>query len=224
MAFWIGILIGGIFTWSAVRKGFYASWALLFNIIISIYLAIFLTNIIADVIPAPGKIAFCHILIVTTVATASFLILQCISYTLLIGQFSVSFPKILEVLGSGFLGFLTGFLIWSFVSLLICLTPLSQKALAKNIGLDCQSQQANLSYIYWWCDMVNNIVSSGDDKLGTEKVIGELIKNTQATRQSRQATPSKQEEPNKPAEPNNIDTGHGKEKLISTPEPVTEDF
>lgn len=42
MVFWIAILVGGAFVWLGVRMGFYQSWCLLFNIVVSIYLAIFL--------------------------------------------------------------------------------------------------------------------------------------------------------------------------------------
>jgi hypothetical protein len=43
MVFWAGILVGGLFIWFAVKIGFYEMWATLFNIVISIYIAIFLS-------------------------------------------------------------------------------------------------------------------------------------------------------------------------------------
>lgn len=41
MAFWIGLLVAIIFAAMAIKVGLYETWAMLFNIIISVYLAVF---------------------------------------------------------------------------------------------------------------------------------------------------------------------------------------
>ena len=101
---------------------------MLFNILISVYLAIFLGPAIVDMFPAAGGSAFSNALAMASTGVGAFLILHCISYTFITGQFTVSLPRILDSLGAALLGFLAGFLVWSFASLLICTSPISQNA------------------------------------------------------------------------------------------------
>ena len=145
MVFWIGILVGGLFAWLTIKMlGFYETWAMLFNIVISIYLAVFLRPTIADILPAAGNTPYSSALTIIAIAIASFAILHGISYVFFTSQFSVSFPRVLDILGTGFLGFLAGLLVWSFVSLLICIMPISQSSVVKTIGFGSQIDQANI--------------------------------------------------------------------------------
>ena len=57
MVFWIAILSGVLFAWLAVRLGFYATWILLFNVLLSIYVAIFLAPLVVDFAPSSGRAA-----------------------------------------------------------------------------------------------------------------------------------------------------------------------
>ncbi len=195
MVFWVGTLVGGLFAYFAVKKGFYEMWALGFNIIISVYLAILLGPVVSDIIPVGGTV-YSKALTALATAAACFLILYGISYTFITGQFSISLPKIVDVVGAGLLGFLTGFLVWSFVSLLIMTTPITKNTLAQEIGFDTQAQQTSISYVSWWCNKVNRIVSSGDDERTPQKAIGWLLEEPKAK------TPVATPEPNEPAEPN----------------------
>ena len=178
MVFWAGILVGGLFAYFALKKGLYEMWALGFNIIISIYLAVFLGPVVADIIPT-GAAAYDKAVTMLATAAACFLILCGISYTLITGQFSISFPKIVDVVGAGLFGFLIGFLVWSFISLLIMATPITNNTLAKEIGFDSQTQQTSVSYVSWWCNTVNRVVSSGDGKQATQQAIGWLMKSSE---------------------------------------------
>lgn len=178
MVFWVGILVGGLFAYFALKKGFYEMWALGFNIIISIYLAVFLGPVVADIIPA-GTAVYSKALTVLATAVACFLILHGISYILITGQFSISFPKIVDVVGAGLFGFSIGFLVWSFISLLIMTTPITNNTFVKEIGFDTQVQQTNISYVSWWCGKVNKIVPSGDSKQTTRQAIRWLMKSSE---------------------------------------------
>ena len=155
--------------------GFYETWALLFNIVISVYLAIFLGPLIIDIFPAAGDVPCCDVLALISTALGAFLILHCISYTFLTGQFSVSFPRIFNTLGTAVLGFLVGFLVWSFISLLIYLTPVSQNSFVKEIGFGTQFQQTNVPYIAWWCNLVNKAVASQANPRTAEEAISGLL-------------------------------------------------
>ena len=94
MIFWMGILVGGVFAWYAVKMGLYVMWAVLFNIVISVYLAVFLGPVIVDIVPAAGDATYGNILTIIGTAIAAFLILHCISHVFVTGVFSVSFPRI----------------------------------------------------------------------------------------------------------------------------------
>lgn len=215
MIFWIGILAGAIFAWFAVKKGLYETWLILFNLVISVYLAVFLTPVITDIVPAAGNPPHGNALTMLATAVVSFLILYGISYTFLTGQFSVSFPKIFDTVGAGFLGFLAGFLIWSFVSLLICVTPFSQNAFAKGIGFD--NPQASISYISWWDNLVNTIVSSRDTEVTSKQVINELLENVERERSGRASEEVKPPEPVAPVEFKEPETGITEEERPGPP-------
>ena len=204
MVFWIGILVSGAFAWFAIKRGFYETWTLVFNIVIAIYLAVFLGPIIANIVPAVRDTAYNNALTMLATAIGSFLILHGISYTFVTGQFSISFPKIFDTLGTGFLGFLTGFLVWSFVSLLICITPISQNSFVKEIGFSSQFQQTSVSYISRFCNLVNAVVSSQDNEHTTQQALSGLLKNAES---KVQGTAAEKAEPNEPAAPGDVETG-----------------
>jgi len=178
MVFWLAILGGGLFAWLAVKQGFYDTWAMLFNIVIAIYMAVFLTPVITELIPGIDEMSYSTALTLIVIAAGVFFILFGISYTLITGQFNVTFPRIFDVVFAGLLGFLAGFLVLSFAAFLICVTPISENKCLKEIGLSSQSQQANISYICWWCDLVNNFVASEDSHYTAEKMINSLLHKT----------------------------------------------
>ena len=187
MVFWAGILVGGLFIWFAVKIGFYETWATLFNIVISIYIAIFLTPVILDVVPAAKNMPCSNALALLVLAIGTYLILYGITYIFLTGQFKVSFPKIFDILFTGILGFLAGFLVLSFAALVITITPISQNRFVKQVGLNRNSQQANISYICFWCDLVNSIVSSPDSKITSKQAVEHLLGETQSKTQGKTA-------------------------------------
>jgi hypothetical protein len=196
MVFWLAILVGAFFAWFAVKIGFYETLVMLFNIVISIYIAIFLTPVIVDIVSAAGDTSYGNALTLIATAIGTFVILYGISYALLTGQFRVTFPRIIDIPFTGMLGFLAGFLVLSFVALLICVTPISQNKFVKEAGLSRQSQQANISYICLWCDFVNSIVSSRNNGLTSEQAINKLLKSSE--KKSRNKT-IQHTEPNKPS-------------------------
>jgi len=197
MVFWAGILAAAFFAWLAVKIGFYETWTMLFNIVISIYLSVFLTPVITTMVPAASDTAYGNALTLITVAAGAFLILHGVSYSFLTGRFSVWFPRPIDNVGSGLLGFLGGLLVWSFLALVISVSPLSQAGFAQDIGLRNSVEQTNVSYIAWWCDLVNAVVATGDGKRPTQEVILQLtIDNSKLKIENRKSkipgTPSKQ--------------------------------
>jgi len=197
MVFWAIILVSGLFAWLAIKMRFYEMLAMLFNIVISVYVAVFLTPVIVDIVPAAGDTPYGNALTLAATAVATFLILHGISYTFLTGQFSVPFPKIFDTLFAGLLGFLAGFLILSFAAFIITVTPISQNRFASKAGFNRQSQQANISYICWWCDLVNWVVSSPGNEITSEQVANQLFNSAQSKTPDKM---SEEAEPNKPVE------------------------
>ena len=199
MVFWASILAGGLFVWLAVRIGFFEMWTLLFNIVVSIYVAIYLTPVIVDVATAAGDTSYGSALTLAALAIGTFLVLFGISYVLVTGQFNVAFPRIFDLVFSGIFGFLAGALILSFAVLVITVTPISQNNLANKIGLNPQSQQANIVYVSRWCDLIDLVASSADRETTAEQTINALFDSSQSE------TPNetdKQPDPNDNKRPN----------------------
>lgn len=219
MVFWIGILVSCLFAWYTIKRGFYETWVLLFNIIISIYLAIYLKPIVENIVPAAGNTLYMDALITLATAAAFFVILHGLSYLLIMGQFSIPFPRIFDVFGAGFLGFLAGFLLWSFAGLLVCIAPISQNAFAKEIDLCSGFKKTNIPYVCWWCNLVNKAVYRKGHKYPAEQAINDLIRDFEEKMQDI-ASPYEPNEPAKPTEPagpNRVKTGTREEKQPDLP-------
>jgi len=176
MVFWIAILAGILFVWLAVRLGFYATWVLLFNIVISIYVAIFLTPLIVSFAPAAGQVAsYGAALSMLVLAGGCFALLHGLSYVFLTGQFNIAFPRIFDIVLSGVLGFAAGFLILSFAAIVLTTTPLAQQEIVSSIGFNEQSQRANISCVARCCDLVHAIAGFEGGKEATGTAIHRLL-------------------------------------------------
>lgn len=204
MIFYLGILFAGLFAWLAFKVGFYQIWTALFNILIAVYLAIHLSSLITEIIPAAGSTEISKTLCMLVTAAAVFLIMHGISYVFLLGQFNVTFPKILDTVGAGFVGFLAGFLVWSFVTFLICTGPISDNVVVKTVGLDSQSfKEAKMeSYLLWWGNLFDTVVAPHDEPNNTEKAIAGLLEAADKKTTRARRTKSKQTDAQSIAEPN----------------------
>jgi hypothetical protein len=170
MMFWIAILGGALFVWLAVRVGFYETWVLLFNVVISIYVSVFLSPLLVEFAPAPGGAASYHVaLCMAVLAGGCFALLQGLSFVLLTGQYHIPFPRVFDILLSGVLGFAAGFLIVSFVAVVLTTTPLAEHKIVGVFGLGTQPRQAkgpqtrtlalgnpNLAGITRCCDLIHS--------------------------------------------------------------------
>ena len=175
MLFWTGILVAAIFAYSAVKLGFYHAWTMLFNVVIAVYLGIKLGPAVEEFVPMSGQ--YCRTIAVLATGVGAFLILQGIAYVFLIGQFTVTFPRGLSTLGSGLLGFLAGFLIWSYAAVVICTTPFSDNDYLKQIGFESKNlEEAKVQpYLVWWCSIVDKLVVSGEEQTSVEQTVHDLL-------------------------------------------------
>lgn len=214
MIFWVGILIGGLFTWLAVKMGFYETWAFVFNIVISIYVAVFLAPVILELFPAAGETSYANALALIVTAVGTFSILHAITYILFTSQFRIALPKIFDLLLAGLLGFLAGFLVSSFAAITITAMPISQNQFMSEIGFNRESQQANISYISWWCDLVNTVVSSSDNTKTSKQVIDRMLIGTESGAHNNTL---ERIDPNEPAKSSDMKTDRPGEKRIPPP-------
>ena len=157
----------------AFKRWFFEAWAILFNIIISVYIGIFLRPTVLDVFSAIADTWYNTALAILIPALAVFLILQGISFTLF-GQFTIPFPKLFDTLGAGILGFLAGLLLWSFVGFLICITPVHQNKFVKTMDFAGCSNENKAVYLLWWSDFVNTFASSSSNPYTSEEIINQI--------------------------------------------------
>ncbi len=107
----------------AVRIGFYEAWALFFNVMVSIYLAIFLyPSIEAKIITSPNSFNSAMTLVI--LAVAIFGILHGITYVFITSKFKIETPKLIDTVASGVIGFITGWLALNFLIMLIYISPI----------------------------------------------------------------------------------------------------
>jgi hypothetical protein len=177
MIFWISVLIAVVFAYSTIKLGFYHAWTMMFNLLVAVYMAVRIGPFVQDFFPAAIDGQYSKALALLATGTGTFLILQGIAYVLLIGQFEVTFPRAMNILGSGLMGFLAGLLVCSFAMLVICTTPLCQKQSVKEIGLDAKNfEEAKMqSCLVKTCNFMDIFVGSNDNHVPVEKTIKELL-------------------------------------------------
>lgn len=189
-----GILVGGLCAWFAIKIGFYETWAMLFNIVVAIFTALFLTRPIVNLLSEEAIDIPCReALVLLIVAVGSFLILHGITYILFTSQFNVPFPKIFDVLFAGLLGFFGGFLVLSFAALIIFITPLGKYA-----SINKESVKNNMKPAYWLLDGIHSIVSGSENEPDSSVVIEQILSKSQPNTQN---INTQQEDSDKPTQP-----------------------
>lgn len=151
----LGIIIATVCAVKASKAGFFTLWATLFNIVISIYLAILLTPTAAEVMTFITDLEYGLAGCMLVIAGVFFAIAHGVCITFFIGNFTVSLPKIINKFGTALLGFLAGFLVWAFVSFLILVSPLSKNSFMEDLNAAQQLKAASVPYISAACDVVN---------------------------------------------------------------------
>ncbi len=168
MFFWIAVAAGVLMALLGLRRGWFESMALLFNLLMGVYLGLYVTPMVATSIPAALAVPYGMTITTIGVAVIGFGILQTITYLFITGQFSVPFPRFLDLPGGGLCGFLAGFLVLSFVALIIDIQSHPEGA----APLLSKAVQVNAQYLEWWTDQVNRI--AGKDDTSLEQPLTEL--------------------------------------------------
>jgi uncharacterized membrane protein required for colicin V production len=120
----IGFLCGLV---AAKTAGFVSSWVKLLNTAVAIYVAVYMTPMIAASVSVVSEYACGSVLCALVISVITFLVLNAITMTIM-GDLKVTMPRLVEMLGGGGLGFLNGMLVWGFICLLLAISPLAKSS------------------------------------------------------------------------------------------------
>ncbi len=154
MWFWLTVLAGLACTALGIKFGFFETMALFFNALVAVFMAIFVTPYLLHIIPQAADFPAGVVFTALVVGVGIFVLLLGLSFFLITGQFRVPFPKVLDVIGAGGLGFLLGVLAISFALVLLSGTPLP---ILGNLAVD-DALAPNMRYLCWWNDGIHRLV------------------------------------------------------------------
>lgn len=151
------IVVGLVFVFIGYRKTWYPSWALLFNVLISVYTGIMTAPQIVDKFPVIRSYLgnFSYSVFVLTMAVIIFVVMHLLSFKFFTAVYVVSFPKILNSAGAAVVGFLAGSVIAGFLVFLINITPLSDFPAVKFLAQGRQSPDQVNSVVLDSCNFVH---------------------------------------------------------------------
>jgi len=210
MGMLIAIIAGLIFAWIAIRVGFYVAWSVMFNLVVSIYIAISLGPFVADKLPLEG--GFGAAIVLTGLAAAVFAVLQGSCYLFFTSQYEMSFPAIFDSVASGITGFLTGMLI---VSFLILPVGLIRQGTVADKNTTKESYQLNSSaYLNFWYNAVHYLVGK-EENVQPETLVAGIIKNNKKVKNTKAEV--KVVEQVKVVEPNEVKVEEVSKDKLGTP-------
>jgi uncharacterized membrane protein required for colicin V production len=160
------IAMGFVFAVFGYRRGFYATWAMLFNIAISIYLSVMLTPTAAAFLPAvfpdgakssDGSFWYAYAGIAAAVAFVSFVILQVIAMAYFTGAFNISLPKVVDRLGATLIGFAAGYVLWGFICFLVLIMPKSENVFLKTFTATSESKELSMPAVSKVVNTINAV-------------------------------------------------------------------
>lgn len=152
-------IIAALFAWRGYRKTWYPSWAFLFNVIVAIYLGVMATPQIVNALPIIktflGNFAYSGTMLI--IAAVFFIIAQLATFRFLTAVYCVSFPSLLNSIGSAILGFFTGAAIAGFIIFLLnTSSPPDSRFVGFFTGAKLSQEKAN-TVIYKTCNFVHSI-------------------------------------------------------------------
>jgi hypothetical protein len=142
-----------LFAVIGIRLGYYRIWALLFNILVSIYLAVMLAPVIPGLIPNVKDFHYRYPAFVIAAAIIIFAALQSFAIYL-IGTFEASYHRKFDLISSAVLGFISGYLLGAFVFFVICLIPFTKPNL---ISWQDKSTARASQPVISACNLIGNI-------------------------------------------------------------------
>jgi len=152
-------VVGLVFVFIGYRKTWYPRWALLFNVLISVYTGIMTAPQIVDKFPVIRNYLgdFSYSAGILTIAIVFFIVIQSLAFKFFTAVYVVSFPKILNSAGAAVVGFLAGSVIAGFLFFLINITPLSDFPAVKFLAQGRQFPDQVNSVVLGSCNFVHDI-------------------------------------------------------------------
>ena len=127
MLFWLCLVIGILFGWLGLKKGLYVAIAMLFNLMIGVYVSVLATLRILYMNPEYGQSGYYAAMTMFFLSIIIFGVLQLIAWFYFLHDIEEYFPKLIEQLGGAICGFLFGYLLLSMAVLSICIMPFSRQ-------------------------------------------------------------------------------------------------
>ena len=121
----VAIAVALFFVVIGLRLGYFRAWMMLFNTLVSIYLAVMLAPVIPGLIPCVRDCHYRYPVFIIVIAVIIFAILHSITISLM-GTFEASCHRVLDLVFSAVFGFISGYLLIAFIFFVICLIPLKQ--------------------------------------------------------------------------------------------------
>lgn len=175
MVFETAIIVGVVCAFVSLRKRFYSMWPVLFNVLVSVYLAVMLTPFLVDLIPEVSSLAVrarYYAATMVIIALLVFLILQVVAIKVFTSEVTISFPSMFDGIGSVVLGFLAGYITVAFVFFVVSIMPLAQKPFMKKIVKAKTFELATVDSITRACDIVALVSLHHDNNVS--EVISQL--------------------------------------------------
>ncbi|MDH7600044.1 MAG: hypothetical protein QHH07_10500 [Sedimentisphaerales bacterium] len=154
MVFWLAVLVGLICAVIGANAGLHQMTALLVNLLVGAYMAVFMTGFLIQAVPAALEIPYGGLLAAVVIGIGTILVLQGLYIALFPAASKISFPRAIDVLVGGGMGFLTGFLAIA----LICTLVYATVDLKGIPFVSEQSIQTHCRYVCWWTDQIHRLV------------------------------------------------------------------
>jgi hypothetical protein len=195
------IAVGLVFAVIGYRKTWYPLWALLFNVLISVYVSIMTSPQLVDKFPIIRNYLGNYSYAVGVLAATGlvFGLLQLLSFKFFTAVYVVSFPRILNSAGAAVLGFLTGTVAAGFLLFLITITPLSDFSAVKFLAQDRQAPDNVNGVVLGTCDFVHDISLQPDPK-GVTGQMEKILTDWRKPQEMKDSKTSVNSEPKKKVE------------------------
>ena len=189
----IGIIFGILFAAATLKKGLYIGWVRLVNVVLAIYLAVFITANISLCTDYLIKTQYGYPLCMTIIAVSSLFVLHSFTTTFFTGIFRITFPKVLNIAGSAVLGFVCGLLVWSYIGLVLLLTPLPHGSIGQTFNIPAQLVRSSVPPLRYTCGVVN-FLSFQPERANAAKVLDSLL-YVEKEKPPKESTPAEEEPP-----------------------------
>lgn len=159
MTFWLIVLFAAACAALGFkRRDFYRMWAIVFNVSIAIYTSIMLSPWIISMIPTgTSGLQYQKVACIVCIAVLVFGLLQAITVNFITTDFEITFPKLFDTIGSSVLGFVGGWVICSFLLLMISIMPFAEKPFLEKVTGKKTTKSLAITPIVALCDFITAV-------------------------------------------------------------------